>query len=56
MEYGFEQGSLDAGRWGDARRSGACQLLMTVPGVGVVTATSFITAIEDPAREQRRGR
>lgn len=32
----------------DARRSEACQLLMTIPGVGVVTATSFITAIEDP--------
>ncbi|MBB5711628.1 IS110 family transposase, partial [Sphingomonas xinjiangensis] len=25
----------------DARRSEACQLLMTIPGVGVVTATSF---------------
>jgi transposase len=27
----------------------ACQLLMSIPGVGVVTATSFATAIEDPA-------
>jgi transposase len=33
----------------DARRSDACQLLMSIPGVGVVTATSFVTAIEDPA-------
>ena len=32
----------------DARRSDACQLLMSIPGVGDVTATSFITAIEDP--------
>lgn len=32
----------------DARRSEACQLLMSIPGVGVVTATSFVTAIEDP--------
>ena len=32
-----------------ARRSEACQLLMSIPGVGAVTATSFTTAIEDPA-------
>jgi transposase len=32
-----------------ARQSQACQLLMSIPGVGVVTATSFATAIEDPA-------
>lgn len=32
----------------DARQSEACQLLMSVPGVGAVTATSFATAIEDP--------
>jgi transposase len=32
-----------------ARQSHACQLLMSIPGVGVVTATSFATAIEDPA-------
>jgi transposase len=32
----------------DARRSDACQLLMSIPGVGVVTATYFVTAIEDP--------
>jgi transposase len=31
------------------RQSQACQLLMSIPGVGVVTATSFATAIEDPA-------
>jgi transposase len=32
----------------DARRSAACQLLMSIPGVGVVTATSFVSAIEEP--------
>jgi transposase len=32
----------------DARQSRACQLLMSIPGVGAVTATSFATAIEDP--------
>jgi transposase len=32
-----------------ARQSEACQLLMSIPGVGAVTATSFTTAIEDPA-------
>jgi len=31
-----------------ARTSQSCRLLMSVPGVGVVTATSFVTAIEDP--------
>jgi transposase len=31
-----------------ARASQSCRLLMSVPGVGVVTATSFVTAIEDP--------
>lgn len=32
-----------------ARQSKACQLLMSIPGVGAGTATSFTTAIEDPA-------
>jgi transposase len=32
-----------------ARESQACQLLMTIPGIGVVTATTFTTAIEDPS-------
>jgi transposase len=31
-----------------ARESQSCRLLMSIPGVGVVTATSFVTAIEDP--------
>jgi transposase len=32
----------------DARKSEACQLLMSIPGVGTVTAICFTTAIEDP--------
>lgn len=34
---------------GDARQSESCQLLMSIPGVGVVTASAFATAVEDPA-------
>jgi transposase len=37
----------------DARQSEACQLLMTILGVGVVTATAFATAVEDPANFRR---
>ena len=33
----------------DARRSRSCRLLMSIPGVGAITATAFTTAIEDPA-------
>lgn len=36
-----------------ARMNEKCQLLMSVPGVGAVTATSFITAVEDPANFRR---
>ena len=32
----------------NARQSQACRLLMTIPGVGAITATAFATAIEDP--------
>lgn len=31
-----------------ARQSHACRQLMAIPGIGVITATSFITAVEDP--------
>lgn len=31
-----------------ARRNEACQLLMSIPGVGAITASSFVTAIESP--------
>jgi transposase len=33
----------------EARHSQACQILMSIPGVGSITATSFMAAIEDPA-------
>lgn len=33
----------------NARQSEACHLLMSIPGVGAVTATSFLAAVEDPA-------
>src|SRR3954468_13198396 len=36
-----------------ARRSEAYQILMSVPGVGAVTATSFATAVEDPENFRR---
>lgn len=32
----------------DARESQACRILMSIPGVGAITATSFATAVEDP--------
>jgi transposase len=31
-----------------ARQSDACRILMSIPGVGAITATSFATAVEDP--------
>jgi len=34
---------------GDARRSPACRILMSIPGVGAITAMSFATAVEEPA-------
>ena len=37
----------------DARKSEACQILMSIPGVGAVTATAFATAIEDPGNFKR---
>jgi transposase len=36
-----------------ARQSGVCRLLMTTPGVGPLTAVSFMTTIEDPHRFRR---
>jgi transposase len=32
-----------------ARQSQACRVLMSIPGVGAITAMSFATAVEDPA-------
>jgi transposase len=36
-----------------ARHDPVCSLLMTAPGVGVLTAMSFRTAVDDPARFRR---
>lgn len=36
-----------------ARRNQQCQLLMSIPGVGAITATSYLTAVEDPANFKR---
>lgn len=32
------------------RQSEACRLLMSIPGVGTMTATAFTTAIEEPSK------
>ena len=32
----------------DARQSQACRILMSIPGIGAITATAFTTAIERP--------
>ena len=36
-----------------ARSDATCRLLMTMPGVGPVTAVTFVTAVDDPARFRR---
>jgi transposase len=38
---------------GIARASGACRLLMTMPGVGPITALAFAGTVEDPGRFRR---
>lgn len=41
-------GELSRQLMADARKCQACQILMSIPGIGTVTATSFMAAIEDP--------
>lgn len=36
-----------------ARSSPTCRLLMTIPGIGILTATAFVSAIGDPTRFAR---
>jgi transposase len=36
-----------------ARRSPICRLLMTVPGVGLLTALAFVSTVDDPKRFSR---
>ena len=37
----------------EARKSQPCQLLMSIPGVGAITATAYLTAVEGPANFRR---
>ncbi|MDL2403299.1 IS110 family transposase [Rhizobium mayense] len=37
----------------EARKNQQCQLLMSIPGVGAITATAYLTAVEDPANFKR---
>jgi transposase len=37
----------------DARKRQDCRILMSIPGIGVITATSFLSAIEDPDNFKR---
>lgn len=46
-------GELGRQLMADARKSQACQILMSIPGIGTVTATSFMAAIEDPNNFRR---
>jgi len=37
----------------EARRNQHCQLLMSIPGIGAITATAYLTAVEDPSNFKR---
>ncbi len=37
----------------EARQSEACRLLASIPGIGPITATAFVTAIESPDNFRR---
>lgn len=47
--------SVELGRQlvAQARQEKACQPLMSIPGVGAITATAFVTAIENPGNFRR---
>ncbi|MFH2074518.1 MAG: IS110 family transposase [Pseudomonadota bacterium] len=45
--------ALDRTLSGFARESEVCRLMMTVPGVGPVTAAAFMAAVDDPHRFRR---
>jgi transposase len=38
---------------GEVKRSPACRLLMTAPGMGPITVLAYVSAIEDPSRFSR---
>jgi transposase len=41
---------LDRELVGFARKSDVCRRLMTIPGIGALTAVAFVTAIDDPSK------
>jgi transposase len=41
---------LDRQLLGRARESAVCRQLMTIPGVGILTALAFVTAVDDPSK------
>ena len=45
--------AIDADMRRMARASAACSRLMTIPGVGQLTALAFVAAIDDPSRIRR---
>ena len=45
--------AIDADMKKMARASGACRRLMTIPGVGQLTALAFTAAVDDPGRFRR---
>jgi transposase len=52
---GERQRALDAQLIRLARASEVCHRMMSVPGVGAITALAFVTAIDDPKRFGRSG-
>src|SRR3984957_9482470 len=45
--------AIDADMRRMTRASAACRRLMTIPGVGQLTALAFVAAIDDPSRIRR---
>jgi transposase len=45
--------AIDADMRRMTRASAACRRLMTIPGVGKLTALAFVAAIDDPSRIRR---
>jgi transposase len=45
--------AIDADMRCMTRASAACRRLMTIPGVGQLTALAFVAAIDDPSRIRR---
>ena len=46
-------GALETQILSFAKHSNPCRRLMTIPGVGALTAVSFVPAVDDPARFRR---